>query len=56
MMNKFCRKFRIGCLGKVHKFINQGTVLQLYTSLVLPHIDYLDILYLRTSSDSLLKL
>ena len=49
-------KQRIGCLWRVRKFIKEDTALQLYKSLVLPHYDYGDIIYMHTSEQNLLKL
>ncbi len=47
---------RIGCVGRVRKFITKNIALTLYKSMVLPLFDFGDILYSSASQDSLARL
>ena len=49
---------RLGAIGRVRKCITQEICLNLYKSLVMPHLslDYGDIVYLHTSNENLAKL
>ena len=51
---KTCSK--VGLLKKVWHFIDHSTALTLYKSLVLPHIDYCDVVYMTAKHESLNKL
>ncbi len=48
-------KQKLGTLGKIRKYLDQGTSLMLYKSLILPVIDYGDIVYMTTSQNNLGK-
>ena len=47
---------RIGCVGRVRKYITKSIALTLYKSMVLPLFDFGDILYSTSSQDSLARL
>ena len=49
-------KMRLGAIGRVRKFVTQEICLNLYKSLVMPHLDYGDIVYMHTSNENLAKL
>ena len=52
--NKTCQKLR--AIRKVRNCLNEKTSSILYKSLVLPHIDYGDVIYLTSNKDLLDKL
>ena len=54
LLNKANKK--LGILRKVRKCLNKSLSLTLYKSLVLPHFDYCDIVYMCTSQENLHKL
>ena len=47
---------KLGIVRKAREFLDLGTSVQLYQSLVLPHMDYCDIVYSCTSDANLQKL
>ena len=47
---------KLGALAKVRKCINRSTSLMLYKSMLLPHFDYCDIVYMHTSQVNLNRL
>ena len=47
---------KLGVVRKAREFLDLGTSVQLYQSLVLPHLDYCDIVYSCTSDANLQKL
>ncbi len=47
---------KLGILGKVRKCLDRSTSLTLYKSLILPHFDYCDSIYLHTTQMNLQKL
>ncbi len=47
---------KLGAIAKVHKCIGCYTTLMLYKSMVLPHFDYCDIVYMNTCLHDLNKL
>ena len=49
-------KMRLGAIGRTKKYITKDICLSLYKSLVLPHLDYADIIYMHTSAENLAKL
>ncbi len=51
---KTCSK--VGLLKKVRHYIHHSTALTLYKSLVLPHIDYCDVVYMTAKQEALNKL
>ena len=51
---KSCNK--LGAIRKCRKHLNKGLSLMMYKSLVVPLIDYCDIVYMQTNKDSLQKL
>ncbi len=52
--NKASRK--MGAIKKLRECVDKSTALRLYKSLVLPHFDYWDTIYMTASSESLNKL
>ena len=54
LYRKTCSK--MGAIKKARTCINQDTALMLYKSLVLPHLDYLDIVYMVATKETLHKL
>ena len=46
----------MGAIKKARKCVNQETVLHLYKSLVLPHLDYIDVAYMIATKETLRKL
>ena len=49
-------KRRLGAISRVRKYIDQNLALSLYKSLVLPHFDFADVVYVHTSALNLSKL
>ena len=47
---------KLGAIAKVRKCINRSTTLMLYKSMVLPHFDYCDVVYMNTSIQNLNRL
>ena len=47
---------KLGAIAKVRKCIGRSTTLMLYASMVLPHFDYCDIVYMNTSISNLNRL
>ena len=47
---------KMGILRKVRECVDQPTVLRMYKSLVLPHYDYCDTVYMTASKESLNRL
>ena len=47
---------KLGIVRKAREFLDLGTSVRLYKSLVLPHIDYCDLIYCCTSEANLQKL
>ena len=55
VMHKKASK-KLGALRKTREFVDQSTALMLYKSLVLPHFDYCDTVYMTTNAIHLNKL
>ncbi len=47
---------KLGAIRKIREYIDQPTALRLYKSLVLPHFDYCDTIYMTSSKEVLNKL
>ncbi len=47
---------KIGAIRKVREHVGEGTALRLYKSLVLPHFDYCDTVYMTASMETLNRL
>ena len=45
----------LGAIGRVRRFITKDIALNLYKSLVLPYLDYADIVYQHTTAENLAK-
>ena len=54
LYKKCCQK--LGAIGKVRNCLTRKLSLQLYKSLVTPHIDYGDVIYISGNKESLAKL
>ena len=54
LYKKCCQK--LGAIGKVRDCLNKKLTLQLYKSLVTPHIDYGDVIYMSANKETLSKL
>ncbi len=54
LYRKTCAK--LGAIKKARACVNQQTALTLYRSIVLPHIDYVDVAYMVATKESLKKL
>ncbi len=52
--NKVCQK--LGAIRKVRNCFGKSVALTLYRSLVLPHYDYCDTIYMNVNKDTLIKL
>ena len=57
-IEKLCNKTRrrLGAISRVRKYVTRDIALSLYKSLVVPHFDFGDIIYVHTSNDNLYKL
>ena len=54
LYKKCCQK--LGAIGKVRDCLNKKLTLQLYKSLVTPHMDYGDVIYMSANKETLAKL
>ena len=54
LYKKCCQK--LVAIGKVRDCLNRKLTLQLYKSLITPHIDYGDVIYMSANKESLSKL
>ncbi len=54
IINKASKK--LGVLRRAREFLNKSTKILLYKSLVLPHLDYCDLVYMCTKEQNLQKL
>ena len=54
IVNKASKK--LGVLRRAREFLNRSTKILLYKSLVLPHLDYCDLVYMCTKEENLQKL
>ena len=54
IINKSSKK--LGVLRRARDFLNKSTKILLYKSLVLPHLDYCDLVYMCTKDENLQKL
>ena len=54
IVNKASKK--LGVLRRAREFLNRSTKILLYKSLVLPHLDYCDLVYMCTKEENLQRL
>ena len=47
---------KLGILRRAHEYLNMNTKILLYKSLVLPHLDYCDLIYMCTTEENLQRL
>ncbi len=57
-IDKLCNKTRrrLGSISRVRKYVTSDIALSLYMSLVVPHFDFGDIIYVHTSNENFSKL